>query len=101
MILSVNFRATAHDVVHLGVNAHRERGPGVGHEVDPQDLRRQQRHDGGGRVRGVGQPDHPAQQYRQKHRRHLAHVGAEQIAHEFLDVVEDPAALPDGGDMVE
>ena len=90
--------AAAHDVVGFRVDAHRERGSGVGDEVDPQDLRRQQRNDGGCRVGGVGQADEPAEQDRQEHRRHLTHVGAEQVAHELLDVVEDSAALPDGGD---
>ena len=72
-------------------------GRAVRHEVDPQDLRRQQRQDHG-RPPRARQPDHVGQQHAEEHRHHFADVRREQVAQELPDVGEDRAALLDRGD---
>jgi hypothetical protein len=53
---------------------------------------------------GVRQADGTCAEHGQENRQHLAHVGRQEVAQEFADVVEDPSSLPhrrdDGGEVV-
>lgn len=87
-----------HHVVDLGVDPHRKRGSRICHEVDPEDLGREERHDRDRWIGGVDEIDDAGEQNAEEDGGDFAHVGAQQVAHELLDVVEDYAALADGAD---
>ena len=79
------------------IDAERQRGRAVGHEVDPQDLRRQQRqHDTPSPA--ACQADQAGQQHAEEHGHDLADVRRQQVAQELPDVGEDRPAFLDGGD---
>ena len=77
-------RRLAHRSLRRRVRRQRDRGPGVGHEVDPQDL-----HGGHRQVAEYG---------RHQDDEHLGEVARQHVVHELLDVPEYPAAFLDGGD---
>ena len=89
-------RRPLHDVVGRRVDAHRQRRRGVGEQVDPEDLRGEQRHRD--RLARVVEAEHAGEHDAEEHRQHLADVRREQEAQELADVREDPAALAHGGD---
>ena len=64
-----------------------ERRRAVGHQVDPQDLRRQQRQHHA--VPLASETDAVRQQHAEEHRQHLADVRRQQVAQELADVRED------------
>ena len=59
-------RRAPHDVVGRRVDAERQRRRAVGEEVDPQDLRREQRHRH--RLAGLVEADHPGEHDAEEHR---------------------------------
>ena len=89
-------RLAVHDVLGLRVDAHGQGRGGVGQQVDPQQLRGEQRqgHTGG---LGLGDAQHAGQHDAAEHGEHLTDVGAQQVAQELADVVEDAAAFAHGG----
>ena len=86
-------RRPAHHVVGRRVHAQRERRRAVGEQVDPEDLRREQRHRD--RLAGVLEAERAREHDAEEHRQHLADVRREQEAQELADVREDAAALAD------
>ncbi len=65
-------RWSGHHVAGDRIRAHRQRRSGIGDEVDPQDLRGQQRqHDA---ARRTGEPEHTGADHAQEDRQHLAQV---------------------------
>ena len=81
-----------HQIVGLRIHAHGQRGRRVGQEVDPEQLGGQQRH-GHARHAGLRYAQKTSEDHAAEDREDLAHVGAEQVAQELTDVVEDTAAL--------
>ncbi len=96
-------RATRHHVVGGRVDAHGERRRGVGEQIDPQQLRGEQRH-GDALGSRLGDAEESGEHHASEHGEHLADVGTEQISEEFADVVEDAAAFAhrrdDGAEIV-
>ena len=92
-----------HQIVGLRIHAHGQRGRRVGQEVDPEQLGGQQRH-GHARHAGLRYAQKTSEDHAAEDREDLAHVGAEQVAQELANVVEDAAALShsldDGGEIV-
>ena len=74
-------------------------GARVGQQVDPEDLRRQQRHRHG-LARRRRRPMAPAQHDAEEHRQHLADVRRQQVAKELADVGEDAAPLATAATIV-
>ena len=79
-----------------GIDAECERGRAVGHEIDPQDLRGQQRQHQ--HLTADVEPESTRQQHAKEHRHHFTDVRGQQVAQELADVGEDRAAFFDGGD---
>ena len=87
-------RLAGHDVIGGRVHAHGQRRPGVGDQVEPQNLRGQQRqHHPAPSVAGIGQPDHAGAHHAQEHRQHFTHVGRQQVAQKLADIVKDSPPL--------
>ena len=92
-----------HQVVGLGVHAHGQGRGRIGQEVDPEELGGQEG-DGDAQAAGLGDAQKSGEDHASEDREDLTHVGAEQVAQELADVVEDAAALAhgldDGGEVV-
>ena len=76
------------------IQAQRQRRRAIGDQVDPQQLRCQQRQEEAALVR-VHQPQHAGQHHPQEHRQQLASVAREQVIQILADIIEDAAPLFD------
>lgn len=96
-------RRTRHHVVYFRIHSYRQRGTGVGDEVDPQNLggQQRQRHC---LVACTCQTHGAGEDHAEEDREDFSHIGGEKIAQELFDVVEDDPALAhrgdDGGEVV-
>src|SRR5690606_32789058 len=80
-------RWPVHDIVIGRVETESECGRTVGHEIDPEDLRCDEREDES--VTCHGEPNDIGEQYAEEPRHDLADVRREQIPEELADVGED------------
>ena len=96
-------RLAGHHVVGGGIDAHRQGRCRVGEQVDPQQLRGEQRH-GHALAARLRDAEEAGQHHTAENREDLAHVGAEQVSQEFTDVVENATAFAhrfdDGAEVV-
>ena len=96
-------RFACHHVVGGRVDTHGERRSCVGKQVDPQQLRGEQRH-GDTLAARLGDAEESGEHHTAEDGEHLADVGAQQIAQELTDVVENATAfahrLDDGAEVV-
>ena len=96
-------RFACHHVVGGRVDTHGERRSCVGKQVDPQQLRGEQRH-GDTLAARLGDAEESGEHHTAEDREDLTDVGAQQIAQELTDVVENATAfayrLDDGAEVV-
>ena len=96
-------RLAGHHVVGGGIDAHRQGRCRVGEQVDPQQLRGEQRH-GHALAARLRDAEEAGQHHTAEDREDLTDVGAQQIAQELTDVVENATAfayrLDDGAEVV-
>ena len=92
-----------HHVVSGRVDTHGERRSRVSKQVDPQQLRGEQRH-GHALAARLRDAEEAGQHHTAEDREDLTDVGAEQVSQEFTDVVENATAfahrLDDGAEVV-
>ena len=86
-----------HDVRLLGIDAERERRRTVGDQVDPQELRREQRQEQPDII-GRDEAEQACEHHAREHREQFAGIRRQQIDQVFADVVVDAAAFLDGLD---
>ncbi len=86
-----------HHVIGRRVDAHGERGRGIGEQVNPQQLRGEQRHNHA-LAAGLGDAEESGERRPAEHSEHFAHIGAQQVAQELADVVENASSFAHGCD---
>src|SRR5690606_28199777 len=91
-----------HQIVSSGINAKRKGWSAVGHQVDPENLCRQE-----GENNGFAfslKADYRSEHDPKEHCHNLADVAAQQIPEKLSNVVEDPASffhcMNDGGEVI-
>lgn len=72
-------RFACHHVIGRRVDAHGERGRGIGEQVNPQQLRGEQRHNHA-LAAGLGDAEESGEHHPTEHSEHFAHIGAQQVA---------------------